>query len=101
MIDFSLLTRSEQIGRRGEPTPAIFVERRTILKAFSLTGGKDPDEVIRHDPDEWVRAAAAAKPIIDFVFDNLPRVYDLSQTEGGREGAPEAGGVSHAGPDQI
>ena len=36
--------------------PAIFVERRTILKAFSLTGGKAPDEVIRGDPVETVEA---------------------------------------------
>jgi DNA primase len=100
-IDFSLLNRSERPGRRGDSGPTIFVERRTILKAFSLTGGKDPDEVIRSDPDEWVRAAAAAKPIIDFVFDNLPQVYDLSQTEGRREAATSAVALVYDVADPI
>ena len=77
------------------------MERRTILKAFSLTGGKDPDEVIRHDPDEWVRAAAAAKPIIDFVFENLPSVYDLTQTEGRREAATSAVALVYDVADPI
>jgi DNA primase len=100
-IDFSLLNRSERLGRRGDAGPAIYVERRTILKAFSLTGGKDPDEVIRQDPDEWVRASGAARPIIDFVFDNIPRVYDLSQTEGRREAATAAVGLVYDVADPI
>lgn len=100
-IDFSLLNRSERTGRRGDAGPAIYVERRTILKAFSLTGGKDPDEVIRSDPDAWVHASAAAKPIIDFVFDNLPRVYDLTQTEGRRDAATSAVGLVYDVADPI
>jgi DNA primase len=100
-IDFGLLNRSERVGRRGEAMPDIFVERRTILKAFSLTGGKDPDEVLRSDPDAWVRAAAAAKPIIDFVFDNIPRVYDLALTEGRREAATAAVGLVYDVADPI
>ena len=99
-IDFSLLNGSER-SRGRDSTPAIFIERRTILKAFSLTGGKDPDEVIRHDPDEWVRESAAAKPIIDFVFQNLPSVFDLSVTEGRREAARAAVGLIYDVSDPI
>ncbi|MGE3270611.1 MAG: DNA primase [Chloroflexota bacterium] len=99
-IDFSLLNQSERMRGRDN-TPAIFIERRTILKAFSLTDGKDPDEVIRHDPDQWVRASAGAKPIIDFVFENLPRVYDLSVTEGRREAARAAVGLIYDVSDPI
>ena len=99
-IDFGLLNRSERFGRR-ERGPEIYVERRTVLKAFSLSGGKDPDEVVRHDPDQWVRESAAAKPVVDFVFDNLPRVYDLSQTNGRREAAQAAVGLVYDVADPI
>ena len=75
--------------------------RRTILKAFSLTGGKDPDEVIRQDPDQWDRESEAAQPIIEFVFANIPRVYDLSQTEGRREAAQAAVGLVYDVADPI
>jgi len=98
-IDFSLLNRSERLRQREQP--AIYIERRTILKAFSLTGGKDPDEVIRHDPTQWERESAAAKPIIDFVFDNLRSVYDLSQTQGRREAATAAVGLVYDVADPI
>jgi DNA primase len=98
-IDFSLLNRSERLRQREQP--AIYIERRTVLKAFSLTGGKDPDEVIRHDPRQWERESAAAKPIIDFVFDNLRSVYDLSQTQGRREAATAAVGLVYDVADPI
>jgi DNA primase len=99
-IDFSLLNRSERMRGR-DSGPAIFVERRTILKAFSLTGGKDPDEVIRQDPSQWTRESSAAKPIIEFVFDNLSRVYDLTVTQGRREAARAAVGLVYDVADPI
>ncbi len=99
-IDFSLLNRSERIRGR-EAAAAIFAPRRTVLKAFSLTGGKDPDEVIRSDPGQWVRESEAAQPIVEFVFANIPRVYDLSQTEGRRDAAQAAVGLVYDVADPI
>ncbi|MCC6177134.1 MAG: DNA primase [Chloroflexi bacterium] len=88
-IDFGLLGRAERPRGRGS-MPTMYVERRTILKVMTLHGGKDPDEVIRHDPSEWTRAVEAARPVIDFVLENLPRVFDLSTTDGRREAAMRA-----------
>lgn len=99
-IDFSLLNRSERIRGR-DAAAAIFAPRRTVLKAFSLTGGKDPDEVIRSDPDQWARESEAAQPIVEFVFANIPRVYDLSQTEGRRDAAQAAVGLVYDVADPI
>lgn len=99
-IDFSLLNRSERIRGR-DAAAAIFAPRRTVLKAFSLSGGKDPDEVVRQDPDQWKRESEAAQPIIEFVFANIPRVYDLSQTEGRREAAQAAVGLIYDVADPI
>ena len=100
-IDFSLLNRSERMRGRDATAAAIFAPRRTVLKAFSLTGGKDPDEVIRQDPDQWTRESEAAQPIVEFVFANIPRVYDLSQTEGRREAAQAAVGLVYDVADPI
>lgn len=99
-IDFSLLNRSERIRGR-DAAAAIFAPRRTVLKAFSLSGGKDPDEVIRQDPEQWTRESEAAQPIVEFVFANIPRVYDLSQTEGRREAAQAAVGLVYDVADPI
>src|SRR5205807_2207056 len=41
------------------------------------------------------------KPIIDFVFDNLARVYDLSVTEGRREAASAAVSLVYDVADPI
>jgi DNA primase len=99
-IDRGLLNPSERLYGRSS-TPSTFVGRRTSLKAFSLSGGKDPDEVIRQDPDQWKRESEAAQPIIDFVFANIPRVYDLSQTDGRREAAQAAVGLVYDVADPI
>jgi DNA primase len=99
-IDRSLLNASERIYGRSS-TPLGFIGRRTVLKAFSLTGGKDPDEVIRQDPGQWTSESEAAVPIIDFVFANIPRVYDLSQTEGRREAAQAAVGLVYDVADPV
>ena len=100
-IDFGLLNRSERFRGRDAAAAAIFAPRRTVLKAFSLSGGKDPDEVIRQDPDQWTRESEAAQPIVEFVFANIPRVYDLSQTEGRREAAQAAVGLVYDVADPI
>jgi DNA primase len=98
-IDFGLLNRSERF--RGRDSAAIFAPRRTVLKAFSLSGGKDPDEVVRQDPGQWQRESEAAQPIVEFVFANIPRVYDLSQTEGRRDAAQAAVGLVYDVADPI
>jgi DNA primase len=99
-IDFSTLNRWER-PRGREDGPAIFVERRTILKAFAVSGGKDPDEMIRQDPEQWVRDVAGAQPIIDFVFDRLQRVFDLTATDGRRVAARAAVSLIHDMADPI
>jgi DNA primase len=98
-IDFGLLNRSERF--RGRDSAAIFAPRRTVLKAFSLSGGKDPDEVVRHDPAQWQRESEAAQPIVEFVFANIPGVYDLTQTEGRRDAAQAAVGLVYDVADPI
>lgn len=38
------------------------------LRIISLPSGKDPDELIRQEPEEWLRRVAAATPILDYLF---------------------------------
>jgi DNA primase len=99
-IDFAALNRSER-SRGHDVGAAMFIERRTILKAFSVSGGKDPDELIREDPTQWARDVAGAQPIIDFVFDRLPRVFDLTATEGRRDAVRASVGLIYDMADPI
>ena len=100
-IDLGALNRWERPRRRDQAQAAIFLERRTLLKVMTLQGGKDPDEVIRQDPSEWVRAVDAALPVIDFVLANLGTIFDLTTTEGRREAARAAVGLIYDVADPI
>ncbi len=42
-----------------------------------LPQGKDPDEIVGADPEAWPRVVSEAKPIVEFVLDELTREADL------------------------
>ncbi len=44
--------------------------------------GKDPDDVIKADAGAWKDLLAAAKPIVDFVFDRASAAVDLHTARG-------------------
>jgi DNA primase len=41
------------------------------IRVLTLPTGTDPDEVIRHDPDEWRRLVEEAKPVADHLFEAM------------------------------
>ncbi len=47
-----------------------------------LPFGKDPDELIRADVSAWRRSVAESKPLLDYLFDSVPGVWDLSTSAG-------------------
>lgn len=63
---------------------------RLQLKVMTLTGGKDPDEQIRSDPESWLALSAAAVPAVDFVLDRLGSQFDLSTARGKSEAVYDA-----------
>jgi DNA primase len=61
---------------------------RGSLKIILLPRGKDPDEVIREDPQNWQRLADEALPLMDYFFKAVTSRLDLSR-EGERAAAAE------------
>jgi DNA primase len=55
------------------------------VRVVRIPAGKDPDELIRTDPDAWRRAVAEAKPVIEYFIDRTAAEVDLDTVSGKRE----------------
>jgi DNA primase len=58
--------------------------RLTDVDVVRLPEGRDPDEVIRDDPDAWRTATETPLPIMEFLIDRAAASYD-QRTVSGRE----------------
>jgi DNA primase len=47
------------------------------IRVTTLPEGKDPDDVVLKDPDEWRRIVAAAKPVVVHVMETLAAGQDI------------------------
>lgn len=52
------------------------------LRVAALPTGRDPDDVIRTEPEAWRAAVAAAKPLMAYLFDALTADLDLADPRG-------------------
>lgn len=66
------------------PQGVIGLQRRqdVEIRILSLPEGKDPDEVIQENPEQWRTALAAARPAMDFYIETLTSDLDLSSGRG-------------------
>ena len=62
------------------------------IKVAPISGGKDPDEIIRDDPAAWEGLVNDAMPLMDYLFEALASRIDLT-TPDGQDAA--AGRLSH------
>jgi DNA primase len=53
------------------------------VRVVRLPEGRDPDEVMRDNPDEWREEVRTARPIVDHLIDVHARAHDL-RTPGGQ-----------------
>ena len=53
------------------------------VRVVRLPDAKDPDEVVRENPDEWREEVRTARPIVDHLIDVHARAHDL-RTPGGQ-----------------
>jgi DNA primase len=53
------------------------------VRVVRLPEGKDPDEVLRAEPDRWREEVRTAQPIVDYLIDYQARQVDL-KTPGGK-----------------
>lgn len=49
------------------------------LRVLSMPEGRDPDEVIRTQPDLWPRLVEAAQPVLDHLFDVAAKRHNLDE----------------------
>jgi len=54
----------------------------TEITIISMPEGKDPDEVIRENPDKWQQLVNDAQPLMDYLFNVTAKGFDLSRPEG-------------------
>jgi DNA primase len=70
------------------------------LRVVELVGGKDPDELARHQPGEWRRMVEGAVSVFDFLIHAAAKKHDSTSAEGKRkimdELAPWLQRISHA-----
>jgi DNA primase len=52
------------------------------VRVVRLPDGKDPDEVVRAEPDRWREEVRTAEPIVDYLIDFHARQFDLKTPSG-------------------
>jgi len=57
----------------------------TRVRVVRIPAGKDPDELIRTDPDGWRQAVVEAKPVVEYFMDRVAADVDISTVGGRRE----------------
>jgi DNA primase len=55
------------------------------VRVVRIPAGKDPDELIRTDPEAWRQAVAGAKPVIEYFIDQTAADVGLDSVAGKRE----------------
>jgi DNA primase len=68
----------------GEIERSAHQGRLTDVAVVRLPDGRDPDEVMRDDPDAWRAATAEPMPIVEYLIDTFARRHD-PRTLAGRE----------------
>lgn len=55
------------------------------IKVIEIPEGKDPDDCIKNNKDDWERAVKEAKPMMQYYFDKTFPTLDIKNPEGKRE----------------
>jgi len=52
------------------------------IRAIIMPQGRDPDDVIKEDPQNWPKLLAEAQPVVDYTFDVFTANLDLTTAKG-------------------
>ena len=83
-IAFDTDAAGESASRRGID---LALEQEMNVKVITLPFGKDPDECIKHNPQDWVEAIKGAKEIMVYYFDQVAKKFDLNSAGGKKKAA--------------
>lgn len=75
LFSFDMDSAGESAVERGTREA---LKAEMSARVIVLIGAKDPDECIRDNPEEWRRAVAAAKPVMQYHLDRATEGQDLS-----------------------
>jgi len=56
--------------------------RGVQVKVARSVGGKDPDQAIRANPDQWRGSLSEAEPLLDYLIIAKSKLYDLASGQG-------------------
>jgi len=93
--------RGEEVIRESDYKEVIFSNRdgkmqryidpslsyQINIKVLEIPGGKDPDESLKNNPEDFKKAISEAKPIMKYYFENVFNSIDISTSEGRRMAA--------------
>jgi len=55
------------------------------IKIIEIPNGKDPDECIKNNPEEWIRAVENSKDVMEYIIDKAVENKDLENIENHRK----------------
>ncbi len=85
IVDAWDIFRQEVVRVRGGVTSLGIRRELPSLRVIALPPNRDPDDVIRNDPDEWRRRVEEATPILDYLIQWEARTPEAVTPEGRRE----------------
>ncbi len=71
------------------------------VRVVRIPGGKDPDELIRGNPESWRQAVGEAKEVVAFAIDRLASEADLGSVGGKRSFTGRVLAIIKAIPDPL
>jgi DNA primase len=89
VADASLRTGFAPVVGPSRRQQRVVPDRAARLLIMALPDGKDPDELIRSDPNAWTALVRQALPVVDFVVERLAARHDLTTAHGKAAAAEE------------
>lgn len=71
-----------QSASRGRSQGVLYQRDPITLSIAALPEGKDPDDLIRHDPAEWERLTSEAPPLMSYLIPAIASRFDTSTGHG-------------------
>jgi DNA primase len=72
----------QMAAARNRGVGVLYQREAVSLKIAALPDGRDPDELIRHDPKEWERITETAQPLMDYLIPAIASRFDTSTGQG-------------------
>ena len=74
--------QQRESGRARSAAPSQQRTEDLDLRVAVLSGGKDPDEIIRQDPPGWAAVVQGSIPLFDYLLPTLSALVDLGAPQG-------------------